>query len=261
VKRLIIAFLTLALFIAGLWIVVIPETMLIALLNDPLRDSGVKAEFHDFRKGLFYNFTASQIILSNDSGRPLIEINNVSGGLSLLSLVKFHPAAEFSGTIGGGDVRGEVRLLGGKTNTHITIGDASVSEIPFFTLLGIDGRGAISGEIIMNDDKGDIRFTVENADFSRMSFGGSALPLDVFKSAMGAMSVNGPVINIVSFTMEGDGIYARVKGNVDRKSVDLTMELMPEKSFTEENPIFAMLRNYRVSPGYYVIPVKSALSF
>jgi type II secretion system protein N len=261
VKRLLIAILAVAVFIAGLWIVVIPGETLINLLNDSLRSRDVKAEFRDFRKGLFYNFSASQIILSNKSNQPLLEVDGVSGSLSLLSLVKFSPSAGFSGTIGGGDMKGVVRLLKGKTNTNISITKANMREIPFFPLLGIDGRGVITGEIVMNNDKGDVRFTVEDADFSRATFGGSTLPLNVFERARGAMSINGPVINIVSFTMEGDGIYARVKGNVNRNSLDLTMELMPEKGFTEENPVFAMLENYRVSPGYYVIPVKSTLSF
>jgi len=42
--------------------------------------------------------------------------------------------------------------------------------------------------------------------------------------------------------------------------MDLNMELMPGRSFIE-NPLFNMeMDRYRVSPGYYVIPVRGNLS-
>jgi hypothetical protein len=43
--------------------------------------------------------------------------------------------------------------------------------------------------------------------------------------------------------------------------MDLTMEIMPDSSFTGNSYIFSMIDNYKVSPGYYVIPIKSTISF
>jgi hypothetical protein len=39
------------------------------------------------------------------------------------------------------------------------------------------------------------------------------------------------------------------------------MELMPEKSFMEENQIMALLAAYRDSPGHYSIPIRTAVHF
>jgi hypothetical protein len=36
---------------------------------------------------------------------------------------------------------------------------------------------------------------------------------------------------------------------------------MPERSFREKNYIFSALEQYKVSPGYYSIPITSNLSF
>ena len=133
--------------------------------------------------------------------------------------------------------------------------------IPFFRALGFAGsRGVFSGDMNIENSRGEIRFALTNAAFESASFGGIVLPLEMFYKARGAMTINNKTVDIKSFALEGDGIYARIKGNITEGRASLTAELMPERSFKEKNYIFSMLEQYKVSPGYYSIPITSNLT-
>jgi hypothetical protein len=59
--------------------------------------------------------------------------------------------------------------------------------------------------------------------------------------------------------MSGAGIYARVRGAIGGTDMNLSLELMTDSSFSAE-PLFQFaLEKYRVSPGYYVIPLKGVI--
>ncbi len=73
---------------------------------------------------------------------------------------------------------------------------------------------------------------------------------------MGSFEVKEDIINIISFRLEGNNIYAKAKGTIKNNILDAEIELMPGKSFIE-NPLFAYeFKRYKVAPGYYVIPIR-----
>ncbi|MDH5203807.1 MAG: type II secretion system protein GspN, partial [Nitrospirota bacterium] len=67
--------------------------------------------------------------------------------------------------------------------------------------------------------------------------------------------------HISSLSLQGDGIYARVKGNIKKNVMDLTLELMQDSSSADKSSLLLFLENYKVSPGYYVIPIKGNVPF
>jgi hypothetical protein len=86
------------------------------------------------------------------------------------------------------------------------------------------------------------------------------VPLNLFQSISGSIDVRENVMHITSISLEGKDVNARLKGNIKANTMDLTMELMPGRSFIE-NPLFLNeFDRYKVSPGYYVIPVRGDLS-
>ena len=119
----------------------------------------------------------------------------------------------------------------------------------------------ISGEYRAKNNRGNLKFTVEDADIRTASFGGVPLPLNMFHTARGAMETDGSVLRIISFAMEGKGIYARIKGDVTGRMLNLTMEIMPDATLEGQNLMFSMIRRYEVSPGYYSIPIRSSITF
>jgi type II secretion system protein N len=260
VKRLLAAVIIGAAVIAGSWFVVFPERTLLTLISNSMNGSGLTADVSGFRKGFFYDFTAGNVALKK-TDRTLLTAQDLSCRLDLYSLLLLKPALRCEGEIAGGRIKGNIGLLQGKGPVKVSLEDAHVEELPFLSSMGIGGSGNISGKMHIEKGAGEILFAVRDAHLLPASFGGIKVPLDVFSGGTGALELDGRVLRVKSFSLEGDGIYARVKGNVEGNRMNLIMELMPEKSFVEENPAFALLATYRDSPGHYLIPITTAVNF
>ena len=256
-KRLLIAGLAGIVIVLGFWQIAVPGSLITDLIENSLAAKGLHADFTGFRKGLFFNFEARQITLKK-SGTSLLSIENARARLKPLSLLVLRLPVLFDGDISGGRMNGRVDLLHAGNRADITIDKAEMEGISLFRALGLAGsRGIFSGDMKIENSSGEIRFALTNAVFESASFGGIMLPLEMFNKARGAMTINNNTVDIKSFALEGDGIYARIKGNITEGRASLTAELMPERSFKEKNYIFSMLEQYKVSPGYYSIPITS----
>jgi type II secretion system protein N len=255
VKRVLIACLAGIIIVLGFWQIAVPGSLITNLIESSLEDKGLHADFTGFRKGLFFSFETQQITLRK-SGSPLLSIENARARINPLSLLALRLPVLFDGDISGGRMKGRVDLLHDNKGADITIDKAAIEGIPLFRVLGFAGsRGTFSGDMKIENGSGEIRFALASAVFESASFGGVTLPLEVFNSARGAMTINDSTVDIKSFALEGDGIYARIKGHITEGKASLTAELMPERSFKEKNYLFAMLEQYKVSPGYYSIPI------
>jgi type II secretion system protein N len=260
VKRFLAAAIIGAGIIAGSWFVVFPERTLLALVSTSLHGSGLAVDVAGFRKGLFYDFKAQNLALKK-SDRTLLTVENVSCRLDLSSLLFLNPVVRCDGDIAGGRIKGNVGLLQGKGPVKVSIADARMEEMPFLSSLGIGGSGIISGSMDLEKGAGNILFALRDVHLLPASFGVIKVPLDVFSDGTGALALDGRTLRVTAFSLEGSGVYARVKGTIEGNTMNLKMELMPEKSFVEENPVFAFLAAYRDSPGHYSIPITSAVHF
>jgi type II secretion system protein N len=258
VKRLIVICLAGAAFVFGLWSVVITDRVLIGMAEKALDGSGLRLEVTDLKKGFFFDIKAARVTVSN-SGRRLLFIDDFTGRINPFHLLAGRPPLRFWGTLGGGRVDGQVGFFRGSPAT-VSVEKAQINEIPLFGLSGLEGSGTLSGELRSAKGKGDIQFTVKDARLKTISYGGVPVPLEVFHDARGALQIGGAGIKIVSFSLDGDGIYARVKGNVAGKRLNVSLELMPDSSFRDAI-VFSALGRYRLSPGYYVIPITTTLPF
>ncbi len=257
-KRLLIVCLFVVAFVFGIWIIAVPESLLTGLIEGAIHDNNIRIETADVRKGIFFDFTCSSILLRKN-GKTLIAFDNVTGRINPLSLLTLRLNAHFHGGSGGGSVAGTIDLFRGKSHIDIAVTDADVSAMPFFALLGIEGKGVLTGALKIENARGDITFSIKDARFGAGSFGGVMVPLDAFTGARGAMTIAANSVRITSFALEGSGIYARLRGDITGGKMDLTMELMPEKSFKDSNFIFLALEKYKDSPGHYSIPITGGL--
>jgi type II secretion system protein N len=258
VKRLLIAAVALVFLVFGLWNIAVPESLLTNLIEEAMHDGSLRLGVSDMRKGLFYDFSCESIALARN-GRPLLSVGNVEGHINPLSLLLFKLDVLFTGDLGRGKVTGSIDLFRGKSHITVEVRGAELEYVPFFASLGIEGRGILSGDINIRNSKGSVTFSVADARLNPAAFGGIMLPLDVFEGGRGAMTVDGGILRIKSFALEGEGIYSRLKGDIASGRMNLTMELMPEKAFKDRNLIFLTLKRYEVSPGHYYIPITGPL--
>lgn len=257
-KRLLIAGLVLVFLVCGIWIIAVPEALITNLVEGSMHDSNLRLRVAEMHKGLFYDFTCESITLTKND-KPLLSLDAIEGKINPLSLLLLKLNVSFSGNLSRGKVNGSIDLFRGKSRVAVSVHNAELEYVPFFALLGIEGQGTLSGEINVRNAKGAITFSVADARLSRATFAGIEIPLDVFTAARGAMTVEGSMLRIQSFALQGESIYARLKGDIAAGKMNLAMELMPEKSFRDQNLVFMILAKYQVSPGYYSVPLAGPL--
>ncbi len=242
----------------GIWLVVFPETYITSLIENSVDDPDMRLEVSGLRKGPLYSFTAEGIALKK-AGRPLLATERIHGRINPFSLLLLRLDMHVSGAAAGGIIKGRVDLIRGKSHVLLTLEKADLASIPLFPLAGVKGTGTFSGRMKIDGPTGDIRFEITDARLESSSFGGIALPLNIFRSARGALSIANKTVTVSSFALEGEDIYARMKGTIAGGRLKLTMEVMPGRSFMENNPLALFLEAYKVSPGYYAIPVAGDL--
>ncbi len=257
-KRLLIAGLVLVFLVFGLWIVAVPASLITNLVEGAMREGDLRLRVTELQKGLFYDFTCGSITLLKKD-KPLLSVENIEGKINPLSLLLLKLDVSFDGDLSGGKVDGSIDLFRGGDRVSVAVRNAGLEGMPFFSQLGIRGNGVLSGDISIKNAKGTATFSVADARFDQASIAGIAVPLNVFTSALGAMTVGSKTLRIQSFALEGEGIYARLSGDISAGRMNLKMELMPEKNFKDQNVVFIMIKKYEVSPGYYSIPLTGPL--
>jgi type II secretion system protein N len=257
VKKILIALTAIPVIFWGIWIAV-PETSIQSIIENSISSNKFRLEVKGLKKGLFYNLSVDNLTLKS-SGEQLVSLTNIHSRINPLSLIMFRLNLFFDGGIGGGNISGRINRIKNKIQIGLDIKKADISDIPLFKLIGIQGTGTISGRFTMIDDTGHVEFVAKDSSFEPAVFSGVKVPLNFFHSIRGSVDIKGDIINIVSVALEGKDIYARLKGVIKDAVMDLDMELMPGTSFIE-NPLFlAGLEKYKISPGYYIIPVKGNL--
>jgi type II secretion system protein N len=255
-KKILIALVAILVIFYGTWLI-FPKTSIQSIIEDSISHHKLSLEVEGLKKGLFYNLRVDRLTLN---GREeYLSINDIHVRINPLSLILLRLNLSFVGDIGGGNISGHVSLAKNNRYIEINVEEADISVIPLLQLAGIQGRGTISGRFTMTGSTGHVEFFTEDAVFEPAVFSGIAVPLNLFHTAKGSMDIKGNTINIASFALEGEDIYARLKGAIKDGVMDLNIELMPNRSFIE-NPLFlGGLEKYKISPGYYIIPVKRNL--
>ena len=253
-RRFLIGSIAAIIIIPGLWQIAVTDRLITGLIEESLEDKGLHADITEFKKGFFFDFALRQITIKK-SGKEILSIENAKGRLDLLSLFVLQLPVFFNGEIGRGTIRSKVELFQSGNPLEIAVDSAEIEDIPVFSSLGLLGRGTFSGNLKMENNTGEIRFQLADAHLKSVAFDGIMVPMELFYKGRGALIINGDTVVIKSFVLEGDSIYARIKGDITGGRSSLTLELMPEQSFQEKHPVLSLLERYRVSPGYYSIPI------
>lgn len=247
----------LILILCGPWVVFSPDTLQ-AIIEDSLAAHGIDAELHGLKKGLLYTIDIDTAVLRRDS-HELVTFRNLSLRVYPFSLFFFSLRGVLDGEVYGGAVSGRMEFTRDTQQITCSLNDVSISEIVFLKRMGLAGRGRLSGTLRINDSTGHAEFASGDARLEPATYAGRRVPLNLFHTLTGALEIQGDTIRIVSLSLEGEDVFARLKGVVRNTVMDLAMEIMPGRSFLENPFLLAQLEHYKVSPGYFVIPVKGTL--
>jgi type II secretion system protein N len=242
-------------FIILVWLFAVPDNLIQGKIEDAIYDAGdgsVKAYLKGFKKGLFLTVHADSLDLTMDK-TPALTITGLTGCFNPRYLIRKQLAFSIKGKIGTGNVKG---LLTYPSDGEIKIEKADLNAIPYLIHLGMRANGYISANILLKNKSAHITFQIPDMGIKESSV---MIPLiNSFHRVQGALTVTGNDVKLDSVSLEGEKGYARLKGDIKDRFMNLSLELMP--SMKKLNTIESMLiGKYIVSPGYYVIPVKGPL--
>lgn len=250
-------------FLEGVWYIVLPEGLIRGLLEDSFDNEYVYLRSEGFEKGLFYNFSAAKLFLrkkgaGRETDAPLLEFDDLKGRFDFLSVFAFGPELTLRCRLNHGEIAGRVALTG-RGSTAISGSDIRMDEIPFLESLGVHAEGILSGSFLAEDNTGTLKVSLGSATFRNASLGGVFLPLEIFHEVKGAATIANGAVELQSLAMSGNGVYGRVSGNVRGGNMNMNFELMTEPSFRLDPLFQAMIERYKVSPGYYVFPLRGEI--
>lgn len=243
----------------GIWGIAVPEEALVGQIEKAGSGGAFTLDVSGFRKGLLFTFRCRSVTLRK-GGLPVFSLDNLRGTVHLLSLFRLKLPVSFEAESGGGKVRGSAELLGKGRQVRLSLEGADMAAVPFFAVAGMKGRGALSGRLALEGERGDLSFSLREARMERGSFMGVDVPFEAFHTVRCALGITNDSLKVHSLAMEGKGIYARLKGSFTGAapgfSGSAVLEIMPDAAFEDGNGLLSLLAVFKVSPGYYVIPLK-----
>ncbi len=207
--------------------------------------------------------------LSSDQG-ALIRFDRLKVQLRLLPLLAGRVLLGAQAAIGAGNLD----LKYGLTGTEVLQLHASgigLADIPFFkSVLSARAGGILWSEgAVKRGPKGlngELKLEIKQLELSGVKLGAFPLPDVSNLSSQGMVRVTDGRARLESFTLQGDGVYMRLSGeiptgpNAVNMPLDLTLEIMPKADFMEKQKlVFLLLAKFTVSPGVYRLPIKGTL--
>jgi type II secretion system protein N len=220
-------------------------------------------------KTLLPGLAWERFLLSSEQG-PLFQSDRLKIRALLLPLFTGRAVVSGEATIGKGHLAARY-AFNGTSALDLDAGGISLADIPFFkSVLGARAGGALwSRGTLRRGAKGlsgDVKVELKQLEFSGVKLGAFPLPDVANLKAQGMVRVSDGKARLESFTLEGDGIYMRLSGdlpsgaNAGITPLNMSMEIMPKPEFLEKQKlVFMLLTKFMTSPGVYTVPIRGTL--
>lgn len=257
----------LCLFIACFYLF-IPTSRVNATINQALAAQGLTLS-PGARKTLLPGVSWDNLQLSSDQG-ALLRCERLTLQLRLLPLLTGRVVVGAAAAIGSGQVGVEYGMIG-REALKLHADGIGLADIPFFkTALGAKAGGNLWSEGSVRRSakglNGELKLEVRQLEFSGVKLGAFPLPDVASLSAQGMVRITSGAARLESFTLQGDGIYMRLSGdlpsgvNAVNAPLNLSLEIMPKQEFLDRQKlVFLLLAKFMVSPGVYRVPIKGTL--
>jgi type II secretion system protein N len=205
--------------------------------------------------------------LSSSEGE-LVSCERVAIRLRLLPLLAGRVRLAAYALVGNGRLDLEYGL-NGRELLALDSSGITLADIPLFaSVLGgrVNGDLWIKGNVARGEKglNGQVKVEVKRLSFSGVRLGAFQLPDGDNLRSQGMIRIFDNRIRIESLTLQGEGVYMRVSGNIVRNGVDapldLKLEIMPTPAFLERQKlVFLLLTRFMISPGNYRMPIHGTL--
>lgn len=247
-----------------------PTSELVRIVSRLTLRHGATIAVSGIRKSLPLGIRARGVVVSGERG-ALLAVDRLDLDLRFLPLLSGRLIIGYAGYIGQGRLSGEFELSG-PGRLEVEAANIRLEDIPLLYNLSparITGMMAGNGKIRGwgRDAAGRYQIALSGLQVTGAGIGGTMLPNVASQSVQAVLGVGNGVIKAESVSMQGDGLYARLRGDVrglygvaGSAPIDLSLELMPKPDFMDrQKPIFALLARYAVSPGNYLLPIRGTV--
>lgn len=254
-----------------LTILLIPNDVIKGALVRAAANSGFVLDCTGFGKAFPLGVKARALELSSDQG-ALLQVRDARVALKFLPLLAGRVRVDCTGRIGGGEVAADI-ALGKAPGWELQARGVRLEDIPFFaTVAGarVKGELRVNGSLASakgQQPSGDLQLEIRSAELAGAKIGAMPLPDATYRDVQGALRIEKGRALLKSFTLNGDGIYVRLKGDMPISSpignspLNLTLEMMPKPEFLERQKfVFLLLTKYQTSPGAYSVPIHGTLA-
>jgi type II secretion system protein N len=257
------------LLFTGLTVLFTPAQTILDTLNRGLAGQGLLLSAKEFGKAFPLGISGSGWALSSPKGQLLV-LDHASLRLQLLPLLRGRVSFAVNAAVGAGRMHA-IASTAANGSLSLEMTGMRLEQIPFFTTVA-DTRAAgivnCQAELrgLQKSATGSIKLDARGVDLAGIKLGEAPLPDAAYQSVQGMVAVQGGGATIESFTLQGESLYVRLKGNIrpgpalPAAPLELTMELMPKPDFLEKQKfVFLLLAKYLDTPGHYKIPVRGSL--
>ncbi len=256
--------------VAALTVIFIPAGEIRGMLARALERQGYTMHAGYFGKAFPLGIKARNLEIGDAHG-SLLKLDTVSASISLSALCIGKVVINCHAEIGKGSIDG---YFSPQRNVQFSLklDDVQLEDIPFFqTVAGARVRGNLRSRADFRGEKGncrgELRLLVKGAVLNGVKLGGTPLPDASYETIQGLYRVNGSRGTLDSFSLQGRGIYVRLRGEMPvtdplgSAPLNLTLELMPKPEFLESQKfVFLLLTKYLTTPGHYQIPIRGSLA-
>lgn len=220
-------------------------------------------------KTLLPGLAWDEMLLSSEQG-PLLSCRRLQVRALLLPLFVGRAVLSGGATIGKGKL--DVKYaLNGKEALELYSEGISLADIPMInSVLGAKAAGNLWAKGALQRGpkglSGDLRLEIKQLEFSGVRIGAFPLPDAAGLKTQGMIRVREGKARLESFTIEGDGIYMRLSGDIPSGAnaavtpLDMSLEIMPKPEFLEKQKlVFMLLARFMASPGVYKVPIRGTL--
>jgi len=220
-------------------------------------------------KTLLPGLAWDDMLLSSEQG-PLLSCRRLQVRPLLLPLFVGRAVLSGGATIGKGHL--DVKYaLNGKEALDLDSEGISLADIPFIkSVLGAKAAGNLWAKGMLQRGpkglSGDLKLEIKQLEFSGVRLGAFPLPDAANLKTQGMVRVSEGKARLESFTIEGDGIYMRLSGDIPSGAnaavtpLNMTLEIMPKPDFLEKQKlVFMLLARFMASPGVYKVPIRGTL--
>ncbi|MCX8027389.1 MAG: type II secretion system protein GspN [Thermodesulfovibrionales bacterium] len=241
----------------GFWHIAVTNDLIENLLSRTFKKSGYEITYVSLEKGFFYNLKIKDVEITKkaeDGQRHLITLNYTHLYPSFLSIVRLQPMVNLDARCGSGNVSGHFNIGHHSDDVLIKVNGLDIADLGLLKQYGIIGRGILDLDLRMQKGQGNWNLEIQDCKFDKWSLNDIPVPLDMFQIIRGVGKISKDVVEIKSFTLDGVGIQAVIKGMVSNTS-NLTMEILANRDFQYLSVLDISLRRFKKTDGFFVIPL------